>query len=317
MGCQMATPSAIPTPTSTATPSATPSLVPSHTPTFTPSPTATITPTPEPTKEYPAGISRNLGLPGNDTYEFEPVEATRYLIKKKSGVRVAVVENQEWRKLDPENEADLEMMYGHLVPKGKYLVSFNYSIPMLAIPSFHEVHIIYLGEYEVTKVMYQGKEIELPLLLTGLRSADGKLHLVKVAVETPDLEPKRWYGTLWTYKGSSGRIIPRESEDLYEVLNMLQSGEVLSLNVVFSKGNAALPGLWKQEAIEDFKGTYGRGQMVWSNTGSVMLRHLYNKDPERITYEEAVAMEENGVWPDRVITIYSELGLILYMPKPN
>lgn len=295
-------------PTSTETPEPSPSPVP------TTSPTSTLIPSPTP--EDPMVIAEQLGFLSKGKAIIETVDGHRYLTSYHAQIHYAVYENDVWRKLDPSIAEDFEAMYGYIVPARNYFFDYNVTIPALSIPSLHRVLVIYLGEYEMSKITYNGQEVRLPLLLTGLRSADGKLHLVKVAVETPDLEPKRWYGTNWIYGSNSGRIVSRESKDLFPVLNKLNPGEMLLLDVAFSRGNAKLPGLAKQEYLEDFKGPNGSTKKLWSNAGSRMLRYLYNHDTNRITYAEAQAMED-GAWPDRVITVYNEAGLLLYMPEPE
>jgi hypothetical protein len=317
VGCQSSSTQTPQQVTATITP--VPTVPFTSTPSPSPAPTSTPTSTSVPslTPEIPSSISTQLGVNVEGTLSIVTADNRRYLTSDQTKARYAVYENGAWRKLDPANAADLEMMYGHIVTGQNFFGYFNVSIPAFSIPSYHELHTIYLGEYEIAKVTYKGQEVRLPLLLTGMRSADEKLHLVKVAVETPDLEPKREYVTNWCYDGGSGRIFEREGEELLVILDMLKTGEVLSLDVVFNKGNAKLPGLGKQERIEDLHGAYGRGKVLWSNVGHLMLRYLYNNDPERITYEEAVAMEKDGEWPDRVVTIYNELGLCLYMPQPK
>jgi hypothetical protein len=252
-----------------------------------PEPTATV----EPTKS-PADIAKGLeGLNQNRTYKVEG----DYLVDQYNKVPKAVlIGDGSWRKLDYANPEDAATMYANLVPVreeyiNKELLTVRGGGRTLA--QMHEINTRYLGDWEVEKVTYQGQEMDLYTILTGLRDGDGNLHVVRIPMDIPRYGPE--HGILYMCQIDGTAQIPFTSLTMPRFLEELTVGERVGLEV-YSDDKVVVP---------DFASAPENDYPTKSNTQQIIINEFFNEQANwRMSSEEKKALN-NGGWPTRVVTL--------------
>jgi hypothetical protein len=279
-----------PTPAPTATATKQPTV------TITPQPTATITP--EPTQS-PEQIADSLGLRSEPLYrdrgfEYKEINGTTYLVDGWNGAPKAVLtEDGKWRVLDYGNEQDVEVMYGHLVPAvGEYL--FPGVIYQAGIgPIGRSISPVFLGDWEAEEVGYKGETINLYHLLAGLRDGDGGLHIVRLAYDSPDVQPA--HGASFHCDDSHFRLTSESGIPhmviLEDLLPQLRVGEPLG---IFIYERSVFP-------IPEFE-PYPNGYPEVNNVQEMLMSELVNSLPGmQLTAPQKAAIDQRR-WPEGVVT---------------
>jgi hypothetical protein len=252
-----------------------------------PDPTATV----EPTKS-PGEIAKGLdGLNQNRTYKVDG----NYLVDQYNKVPKAVLEGDgSWRKLDYAVAEDAATMYANLVPVreeyiNKELLTVRGGGRTLA--QMHEIMARYLGDWEVEEVTYQGQEMDLFTILTGLRDGNGNLHIVRIPMDIPGNGPE--HGILYMCQIDGTAQIPFITMPMQPLLDQLTIGERVGLEV-YSDDNVVVP-----DFMPAPKGYFPTG----SNTQQIIINELFNEHANwRMSSEEKKALN-NGDWPTRVVTL--------------
>ncbi len=267
-------------------------------------PTPTVTPVPT---QSPEQVADGLGLRSEPLYEgrtfsTKKINGATYLVDGYNDVPKAVLqEDGTWSKLDYTNPGDAELMYGHLVPEGGEYI-FPDMIFSGGAAKGRVVEARYLGDWETGRVEYQGGELNLLHLLVGLRDGGGEIHVVRLAYDSPDLQPV--HPSL--FKCFTNKNDPEN------VLNLDPGGggsSVVDLPLekslkVFYPGERMGVLINEQDYFDEKLWFDKNYPVILNNVQTVMLRHLYNTDPAnyRLSSDERSALERYQ-WPDRPVTL--------------
>ena len=145
-----------------------------------------------------------------------------------------------WRKLDYANPEDAATMYGSLVPVreeyiNKELLTVRGGGKSLA--QMHEIKVRYLGDWEVEKVNYDGQEMDLYTILTGLRDGNGNLHIVRIPMDIPSLGLNMGFVYMRCRRSRGRRYTDSNSTAL---ISQLSAGEKVGLEV-YSDDTVVVP----------------------------------------------------------------------------
>jgi hypothetical protein len=252
-----------------------------------PRPTATVEAT-----QSPAEIAR--GFAGLDQERLYTVEGD-YLVDQYNKVPKAVLnEDGSWRKLDYANPEDAATMYANLVPVreeyiNKELLTVRGGGRTLA--KMHQIKARYLGDWEVEKVYYDGQEMDLYTILTGLRDGNGNLHIVRVPMDIPAYGQE--HGVVYICDVEGLGVADMHTVTLFRLIRQLSAGEKVGLEV-YSDDTVVVP-----EYTPAPKEWYSTG----SNIQSMIINKLFNEyDDWKLTPEEKQALDK-GEWPNRVVTL--------------
>jgi hypothetical protein len=266
---------------------------------MTPEPTKTATP--EPTKA-PGKIADELGLKSEPlyqsrTFETKEINNETYLVDQYNNVPKAVLENGTWRKLDYENAADAEVMYGALVPTDGEYISPDMLYSRDGSEWSRMVRARFLGDWEVRPIEYEGRQIDVYYLLTGLRDGGGRLHVVRLALDSPDIRD-HWTCLFCTIPGGGRGIAFWPLED---TLSHVRIGEAVEFDVFEV---TELP-------VDRFEAdpTYP----FINDAQFILMETLHNQQPDQLQMgaAERDALAGN-VWPDRTVSLALPLGPFVF-----
>lgn len=161
----------------------------------------------------------------------------------------------------------------------------------------------YLGDWEEEPIKYGGVEVGLVHLLAGLRDGEGKLHVVRIAYDSFDLEPRHMTGLWCLYDGQSS-LSPLSGDRhlffLEKLPEWFRVGEEIGIKIpeknYFEVGSIfpVNPNVPKE----------------WNNAQTVMLLTLFNTQSNNYSLSafERSALDQYQ-WPDRMVTLAPTSGV--------
>lgn len=263
-------------------------------------PTPTVTPVPT---QSPEQVADALGLRSEPyyrdrTFAYREISGETYLVDEHNGAPKAVLENGTWRRLDYADAGDAELMYGHLVPEnGEYIHPEMYHTKTGLYG--RDIDMSLLGDWEVRPIDYEGQQINIYYLLAGLRDGDGKIHIVRLAYDSPDIM-EHWAYYMCSYDSRPG---PASGQAIYfpleESLTHLRVGETGYL-VAYEYSEYEQEKEWASPEYP---------QIINNAKGRLMI-YLYNEYPDefRLTDGERADLELLK-WPDRTVTLATPGGV--------
>ncbi len=281
-------------------------------PTQTPQPTATATITPTPTPNA-NDIADNLGLRSEDIYRYRSFEIRvindqSYLVDTYNNAPKAILESGLWRKLDFENPADAEVMYGQLVP-----FNIEYISPELLDYRDGSVtamaQMVFLGEIIWHKEQYKGESIDMAYLLVGLRDREGNLHIAKYGADAPWAGQPHWYNWhdvkpsngFWGNNSCNASFIEMILSDCWiKPGDLILNYDIKNPGILISGSKAIVNNDWPLSNLE------------YRDINS----ELFNQNKNNMMTVNEWERLLDGEWPDRLIVLYpTDVLTILTSPE--
>lgn len=155
----------------------------------------------------------------------------------------------------------------------------------------------FMGDWEVKPIEYKGEQVNVYYLIGALRDGEGALHMVRIALDSPDVLPEH-YTEVWCYdKQTPGEINPGSGgssfpQTLEESLQYLEVGETIGFTILERN---VLP---KAPFIKN-------SQYSLINTEQyIFVRDLYNQYPE--IFQQMSPKDRENLdqlkWPEGVLT---------------